>query len=113
MQAVFKVLLPLSLSFLLDTVIILLSLIYAGHLPVTNALAVVGLSQTFTIMVVVCFIMGVASSADTLITQEYGAGNYESCAIYFNKMIVSTSFLIALFVPLVLFSGSLLKFIGV
>lgn len=113
MEAAFKVLLPLSFSFLLDTFMILLSLIYAGHLPFQDGLAVVGLSQTFVTMVIVCFIMGVASSADTLITQEYGAGNFENCAIYFNKMIVSTGFLIVLFLPLILFSGQLLTFVGV
>lgn len=57
--------------------------------------------------------MGVAASADTLITQEYGAGNFDMCANYFNKMIISTGFLIALFLPIVLFSGKLLTLIGV
>lgn len=104
---------PLSFSFLLDILTTLLSLIYAGHLPVMNGLAVVGLSQTFCIMIVICTITGVAASADTLITQEYGAANFENCASYFNKMVLSTSILIALFLPLLLFSGSLFSLIGV
>lgn len=66
--AICKVLLPLSLSFVLDSISILISLVYAGHVGVKNGLAVVGLSQTFCKMVIICFIMGVLTSADTLIT---------------------------------------------
>ena len=64
-------------------------------------------------MTMVCFILGVANSLDTLFSQEFGAGNYDNCAMYFNKMLVSTNLLVLMFYPLCYFSMTLLVLIGV
>ena len=64
-------------------------------------------------MAMVSFIAGISTSLDTLFSQEFGAGNYDNCAMYFNKMLVSTNVLILLFYPLCFFSKTLLIFIGV
>ncbi len=92
---------------------LLLNLIYAGHLDLPNALPAVGLSQTFNYMVMVSFLLGITASLDTLITQEFGARNYESCAVYFNKMILATNLVMVLFSPLFFYAGYLFELVGV
>ena len=54
-----------------------------------------------------------ASSLDTLMSQEYGAGNYDNCAMYFNKTEFLTIIISVLFYPLFYFSAEVLIFIGV
>ena len=78
------VLIPLNISILLDMIILMINLIYAGHLN-ANDLAAIGLAQTLSYLMMLCFIYGISASLDTLMSQEYGAGNYDNCAMYFNK----------------------------
>lgn len=60
--------LPLSFGFLLDMIVLLLNLMYAGHMGDPSDLAAVGLSQTFCYMLMMSLVMGVAGSLDSLMT---------------------------------------------
>lgn len=77
---------PLSIGFMLDSVIGLANLLYAKSVNEPDALAAIGLAVSFESMVLLCFVLGLEGSMDTLMTQEFGAGHFEQCAGYFNKL---------------------------
>lgn len=61
----------------------------------------------------VSLVCGIGSSLDTLMSQEYGASNFDNCAMYYNKTAFLTIVLSVLFYPLFYFSEEVLVFIGV
>ena len=60
-----------------------------------------------------CFLFGLSSSLDTLMSQEYGAANYDNCAMYFNKTQFLNILITVAFFPLFFFSADVLSFLGV
>ena len=107
-----RIMVPLTIGILLDMGVLMSNLIYAGRLN-SNDLAAVGLSQTFSYLLMVSFVYGMSSSLDTLMSQEYGAGNYDNCAMYFNKTEFLTIIISVLFYPIFYFSADILISIGV
>ena len=107
-----RIMVPLTIGILLDMGVLMSNLIYAGRLN-SNDLAAVGLAQTFSYLLMVSFVYGMSSSLDTLMSQEYGAGNYDNCAMYFNKTEFLTIIISVLFYPIFYFSADILISIGV
>ncbi|KAM9936293.1 hypothetical protein OXX80_004156 [Metschnikowia pulcherrima] len=101
--------LPLIVTFVLEHLFSIISLLVVGHLG-KNELAAVSLaSMTSTISLAV--FEGIATALDTLCPHAYGAGNYELVSTYVQRC---TMFSLVAYVPCVLFwwnSGSLLQYI--
>lgn len=101
--------LPLIVTFVLEHLFSIISLLVVGHLG-KNELAAVSLaSMTLTISLAV--FEGIATALDTLCPHAYGAGNYELVSTYVQRC---TMFSLVAYVPCVLFwwnSGSLLQYI--
>lgn len=101
--------LPLVITFVLEHLFSIVSLLVVGHLG-KNELAAVSLaSMTSTISL--AMFEGVATALDTLCPQAYGAGNYELVSLHVQRC---TVFSLALFIPCALFwwySNFVLKFV--
>ena len=108
-----KSIVPLNIGLLLELSLVLLNLIFAGKYGNDVSIAAISLSWTFGFLVILGFLNGMAGTLDTLGSQEFGAKNYENCAIYFNKTRFSTLFFCILFSPIYYFSGSILSTIGI
>ena len=112
MAVICRLMLPLNLGRILDMSLLMINLVYAGRFS-SEDLAVVGLAQSVSYLLVVSLLFGLSSSLDTLMSQEYGAANYDNCAMYFNKTQFLTILITAAFYPLFYFSAHILIFFGV
>ncbi|KAG7898392.1 hypothetical protein KL907_005292 [Ogataea polymorpha] len=101
---------PLILTFVLEQIFSLVSVIFVGHLGKQELAAVSMASMTSTI--VLAIYEGIATSLDTLCPQAYGAGQYAKVGVHTQRC---SLFSLVLYIPAALFwwySGSVLgKFI--
>ena len=88
---------------------------FLGHLDDVNLIAGVGMGNVcmgFMGFMGMTIISGLNRALDTLISQAYGAKNYELCGIYLNRARFVTT---VLFIPIIFISmnvGNALVYLG-
>ncbi|KAH3660433.1 hypothetical protein OGAPHI_007019 [Ogataea philodendri] len=98
---------PLILTFVLEQIFSLVSVVFVGHLGKQELAAVSMASMTSTIILAIY--EGIATALDTLCPQAYGAGQYAKVGIHTQRC---SLFSLVLYIPSALFwwySGSVLS----
>ena len=63
----------------------IIAMVYAGHFEDSTNVAVLGLAQTCTNVLIFSIMIGINSAQETLTSQAFGAENLRLCGIYLNR----------------------------
>ena len=107
-----KIALPSIFCLLISYSQQLINLYFAGHLHNERALASIGLANSILSCFILSFFKSIDASLETLVSQAFGSGNHDLCAVYLNRGLLC---IIVSFIPIVGFvmvCEPLLVFIG-
>lgn len=112
MGLIVRIALPAILTFFVTRMADTFAYRFLGQLGNPSYTAAAGTANVWLLMVMGSVVFGFVSAIDTLVSQNFGKGDYEMCGIHYNRGTLF-AFLIALVLtPLAFFSGYFLRLMG-
>ena len=94
--------------------IVVNNLAFAGSLNDTTLLAVQGLANTCSTIMVLSIVIGLNSAEETLVSQAFAEGNLKLCGVYLNRgRLILTAFFVPLAFILATTTENILLAIGI
>eukprot|EP00826_Nyctotherus_ovalis_P014581 TRINITY_DN1407_c0_g4_i4.p1 TRINITY_DN1407_c0_g4~~TRINITY_DN1407_c0_g4_i4.p1 ORF type:complete len:478 (-),score=58.32 TRINITY_DN1407_c0_g4_i4:130-1563(-) len=112
MGLIVRIALPAILTFFITRMADAFAYRFLGQLGNPSYTAAAGTANVWLLMVMGSVVFGFVSAIDTLVSQNFGKGDYEMCGVHYNRGTLF-AFLIALVLtPLAFFSGYFLRLMG-
>ena len=109
-----KVAIPAVLTNLLSYTTIIIDNVYAGQMEDPRNLAVVGLTYTTSLVLVLMPLIGLNAAQETLASQAYGANNLQLTGLYLNRgRIIVTVFYILFAIWPLAYGGTIFLALGI